>query len=248
MDWLRPIVECSIAAGCGIGLGILLARQFARRTSRKLRRRSRRDGRKLIRSLLQSHFHPADLESTMIFERKFPFRVRADLQRAIDRLFLDKTKVSHFCGVQKEDSYEGLNFSRLMVDGHSPAVSVPPQYEEVDVGEDQPVRCLKNGLWFLENEATKHAVFLSPAGSFGRITGIQFQIATPNDKGGTAIAEAFFKHLEECVLKSESYRGKVLSLEASDHGYSGESNGITVHRLRNVSRDRLSCLGRPWNF
>ncbi len=97
----------------------------------------------------------------------------------------------------------------------------------------------QNGLWFLEQEASKYAVLLTPAGFYNQITGVQFQIATGNDKAGTAIAEAFFRHLEESVLKSESYRGKVLSLEASEHGYSGAATGITVHRLRSVSREQV---------
>ena len=35
--------------------------------------------------LVRSHFHPVPLGNITISERKFPFRVRADLQRAIDR-------------------------------------------------------------------------------------------------------------------------------------------------------------------
>ena len=86
-----------------------------------------------------------------ISERQFPFRVRADLQRAIDRLFGSKTTIRHFCGVRKEYRHEGITLSDCVVDStHDPAVSVPAQYEEIDVGDEQPIRCLKNGLWFLE--------------------------------------------------------------------------------------------------
>ena len=57
-------------------------------------------------------------------------------------------------------------------------------------------------------------MLLAPAGHFGQVTGIQFQVATANNPAGTRITRMFFKHLEESVLKAESYRGKILSLEA----------------------------------
>ena len=68
---------------------------------------------------------------------------------------------------------------------------------------------------------------------------MQFQIASPNSKEGTKVTQDFFGHLEESILKSESYRGKILSLEQSRHSYTGESNGITVHKLRLVERDQV---------
>jgi len=231
MEWYGWLILCVVAAGAGAVAGAK-----ARRGSRQP---TTQDGRKLIRPMLESHFRPVVLEDITIAERRFPFRVRADLQRAIDRLFVAGTTISFFCGVRKEYCHEGLNVAALLVDGHSPAVSVPPEYEEVDIGEDQPVRCLKNGLWFLEQGSSRYAVLLSPAGTYGRVTGVQFQIATTADPQGTAIAQAFFQHLEDSVLRADSYRGKVLSLEIDEHSYSGESTGITVHRLRAVQREQV---------
>src|SRR5262249_21391104 len=148
--------------------------------------------------------------------------------------------ITHFCGVRKDHASDGLNFAALLVDGYNPAVSVPPEYEEVDIGESQPVRCLKNGLWFLQERGARYAVLLSPAErSYGEPTGLQFQVATANDPEGTRTAQAFFQHLEESIQQAESYRGKVLSLEQADYAYSGESCGIRVHRLRAVERGQV---------
>jgi cell division protease FtsH len=233
MPWYWFIPACVLAALAGGGVGMWA-------THRWQNRKRLSDGRKPLRPLLDAHFHPASLDDLTILERKFPFRVRADLQRAIDRLFTPAATISYFCGVRKEHAYEGLTVSSLLVDGHSPAVSVPPQYEEVDVGEAEPVRCLKNGLWLVEEGGSKYAVLLSPAGRhYGEVTGMQFQIAAANDEKGTRITQAFFRHLEESVLRAESYRGKVLSLEQAEHSYSGESAGIAVHRLRAVTRDQV---------
>jgi hypothetical protein len=195
---------------------------------------------KEIATVIRAHFSPTLLADITISEREFPFRVRADLQRAIDRLFDSGTTIRHFCGVRKEQSFEGLTLSDCIVPSqHYPVVSVPPQYEEVDVGDEQPVRCLKNGIWFLRQGENKFVVLLAPAGRFGCITGMQFQIAVVNNEEGTRIAQAFFKHLEESVLQAESYRGKILSLEQSENRYTGASTRITVHKLRTVEREQV---------
>jgi cell division protease FtsH len=233
MEWYWNVLFATLAALLGSVGGAVIV-------YRRLNRKALADGRKLVRPLLEAHFRPVSPDDLTILERKFPFRVRADLQRAIDRLFSPAATVTYFCGVRKEHTFEGLTIGGLLVDGHSPAVSVPPQYEEVDVGGAEPVRCLKNGLWLVDEGGSRYAVLLSPAGRhYGEVTGIQFQIATANDERGTRLTQTFFRHLEESVLKAESYRGKVLSLEQAEHSYSGESAGIAVHRLRPVTRDQV---------
>jgi cell division protease FtsH len=195
---------------------------------------------KSVVALLESHFHPVAVDNVSISERKFPYRVRADLQRAIDQLFNESNKIIHFCGVRSEFSHEGVSLTNCLVENsHYPTLSVPPEYEEIDVGDETPVRALKVGLWLLEEDGVRFAVLLTPAGHYGQVTGTQFQVGTPNSPEGTRIAQEFFKHLENAVLKSESYRGKVLSLERAEHSYTGESAGITVHKLRKVERDQV---------
>ncbi|MDY0170314.1 MAG: AAA family ATPase [Thermoguttaceae bacterium] len=190
--------------------------------------------------LVRSHFNPVPLGNITISERKFPFRVRVDLQRAIDRLFSKETNILHFCGIRKEYAHEGVGLSDCTVSSrNNPAVLVPPQYEDVGIGDAEPVRCLKTGLWFLEENGIRYVVLLAPAERYGQTTGVQFQIGVPSSAEGTGIAQRFFKHLEESVLRAESYRGKILSLEHAEHSYSGESTGITVHTLRTVDRNQV---------
>ncbi len=135
------------------------------------------DGHASVSALLRRHYHPLKLDDITIAERQFPYRVRADLQRAIDRLFGEQTRILHFCGVRKEFSREGITLSGCIVETqHDPTVSIPPEYEEIDNGEEEPVRVLKNGLWLLENGGTRFAVLLSPASHYGQVTGVQFHI------------------------------------------------------------------------
>ncbi|MEX2119968.1 MAG: AAA family ATPase [Pirellulales bacterium] len=73
---------------------------------------------------------------------------------------------------------------------------------------------------------------------------MQFQVASENNPDGTQITQEFFKNLEDSVLKAESYRGKILSLEQTEHSYSGESAGIKVHKLRTVEREQVILPSR----
>jgi cell division protease FtsH len=193
-----------------------------------------------IHTLIQSHFDPTPVADLTITEREFPHRVRADLQKAVDRIFAEGTTVSFFCGVRKTHAFEGISFSELLIrDRHNPTQSVPPLYEEVNVGEEQPIRCLKNGLWLLESDGTKLAVFLEQSNPhFRQVQEVKVQVATPNDPQGFQASQVFLKRLEEAVHKAESYRGKILSLESVER-YSGKSSGITVHRLGTVNRDQV---------
>lgn len=226
-----------LLVGLLLGSGGTLAVSRRRKTARP---KAEASGRASIAWVLRRHFHPLGIDDITISERQFPFRVRADLQRAIDRLFAEETRVLHFCGVRKEYGHEGVTLSDCIVESqHHPPLSIPPEHEEIDIGEEQPIRVLKNGLWLLENGGVRFAVLLAPAQRYGQVTGIQFHVGTPNSADGTRITQEFFKHLEKSILNAESYRGKILSLERQEHSYSGQSSGITVHKLRTVKREQV---------
>ena len=192
-----------------------------------------------VHTLLQTHFAPADAESVSITERKFPYRVRVDLQRAVNELLDGPLKVAHFSGVRKRYTHEGINFTDLLVrDRNDPAVCVPPQFEEIDIGEEAPVRCLKEGLWLLQQDSSKLALLLTPAKNFNHVSGLLVQVAAVTGDEGIRITEEIFKRLEKAVAEARSYRGKVLSLEVQER-YTGEASGITVHKLRTVERDQV---------
>ena len=127
--------------------------------------------------LLKSHFHPIKTDDITISEREFPFRVRADLQRGIEQVFEGDTKVVHFCGVCKELSHEGVSLKDCLIKSeHYPTISIPPEYEEIDIGDETPVRVLKVGLWLLEQNDVRFAVLLRPVGQYGQITGLQLSL------------------------------------------------------------------------
>jgi cell division protease FtsH len=196
------------------------------------------DQKTLIYPVLQAHFQPAALDSLVVTERSFPARVRADLQRAIDAL-LGQMKVCHFCAVRRAYAHMVAGLTDLLVRSpQDPPVTAPPEYEEVDVGEEEPVRCLKTGLWLLEVAGARLAVLMQPAQNTPRGFCVGFQVAAVNDPAGARATEGLFKQLEEAVRQAPSYRGKVLSLEWQTP-YAGVGTGIRVHKLRPVGRDEV---------
>jgi hypothetical protein len=144
--------------------------------------------------------------------------------------------------IRKEYNFDALSFAGLLAERiHDPTLPGPPQFESVDIGEEKPVDCLKNGLWLLDHEGRQYAVLLSPAAArgIGETTGLQVQLGAVGGAEGTRTAEEFFDRLEQAVRDARCYRGKILSLEQAEHLYSGESAGIAVHRLPPVEREHV---------
>jgi hypothetical protein len=192
----------------------------------------------LIAGLLRDHFAPTDPDDLMITERHFPLRVRADLQRAVDE-FTSGVTVRHFSGIRNQVTLYTGSFAHLLEsDPHNAAIVGPPQYAEIDIGEDQPVRCVNEGLWLLEEEGKRFAILFLADSRYCEHLGVQFQVVTVGGEMGSQITQKFFRHLEESVARARSYRGKVLSLE-SGVAYSGRGVGIKVHRLRRVAAGEL---------
>lgn len=183
---------------------------------------------------IQEHFGAAPLDSVEVTSREFPGRVGADLQLALDRLAGNGFEAPHFWAARQGGS-PAQDFPTLYTrDRRNPPTPVPPEYIEINVGADEPVRCLKFGLWLLRRDGANFLVMLDTQNH----RGIHFQVAAPKGAAGQAATQAFFRYLEEAIEKGSCYRGKVLSLDHQS-SYSGESYGILVHKIRPVQRDEV---------
>jgi hypothetical protein len=186
---------------------------------------------------ISRHFDGLDLDQIVTTSRLFPARMRADLQLALDVLLpLD---AGEFHGLLTRQHYETLQFAALLDASHYVVQLSPPRFEEIDVGEDEPVRCLENGLWLRRQGELPYAVCLATAQQYGQKIGVQVEVAVPTGTEGGDIARALFARLESAVAEARSYRGKVLSLESSPHSYTGQAVGVCVHRLEPVSEDQI---------
>ncbi len=183
---------------------------------------------------VKKHFAPAKLGAMVVAERAFPSRMRADLQRALDGMFGGECRLSHFTGVLVQDYGQEASLASLAT-GVGTFLPTAPLYDDVDVGEDAPVRCLRGGLWLGEQNGEKFAVLLTKGDERFRDSTIHVQVGVIG-ASGTAVMDRLFDNLEKAVRESRSYRGKVLSLEQGQ-SYRGQSQGIKVHKLRRVNRE-----------
>jgi cell division protease FtsH len=193
----------------------------------------------LISDLLEKHFGKPKPEDLNISERQFPHRVRADLQRGIEEIIAAEPVLKRFCGFTQFFSHEGPNLAILIARNEpQPSVAVPPEYEEIDIGEEQPVRCLKVGLWLLGEGNRAFAILLASFRDMHGGQSIRVQVAAFNTETGAGSRERIFRALEKAINDCRSYRGKILSLE-DENDYFGRSIGIKVHKLHTVSREQV---------
>lgn len=167
---------------------------------------------------------------------------RADLQVALENIFAS-TYQAQLIGIHPQYSHEPISTAHLVVKSHYPVFVGPLQHEEVDVGGDSPARCLQHGLWMGHVKNLPFAVLLTSAHRFGQDLGVRAEVAVPPGEEGARFSRSFFRQLEELVHAAGTYKGKVLSLEASD-SYSGHVGVIKVHRLRTVQRHEVILPAR----
>jgi AAA+ superfamily predicted ATPase len=190
-----------------------------------------------VGSALSRHFGAVSVEKLIAAGRTFPVTSRVDLQTALDHLF-SKCYQANLLGVHPEFSHETLSIAHLAGDGHYPILIGPLQHDEIDVGEALPSRCLKHGLWLANMAGLPFAVLITPAERYGRSEGVHLEIAVTPGQAGLALSHKFLDEVEKQINRTGSYRGKVISLEAT-HSYSGKSGSVKVHKLRSVQREEV---------
>jgi hypothetical protein len=195
----------------------------------------------LVEGSLKKHFGKIRLHDLVSSSRTFPLAARVDTQLALEQLL--NSPNAKLYGVHRQFSHETLTFANLMQNIHDPAVISPLQYEEVDIGETAPARCLRQGLWLTVQNKTPFAVLMSAAQSYGRTSGGHLEIAVPPGEDGANLSRRFFADIEAIVKKTATYRGKVISLEQPDR-YTGQTGSLRVHKLRSVNRHEVILPAR----
>jgi hypothetical protein len=160
--------------------------------------------------------------------------MRADVQAAIDRLFSESPL--RFFGIHEEYRYETVNIAALTRVGRDAIAVAPAEYQDVDVGQSEPVKCLVNGLWLCRTGDLRYAVVLSSHREYRNEPGTRIEIAVPAGAEGAEFVQRCFSELESAVNAARSYRGKILSLDG-DNDYRGRSSGVMVHKLPPVQRE-----------
>ncbi len=190
-----------------------------------------------VGSALSRHFGAVSVEKLIAASRTFPVTSRVDLQTALEHLF-SRCYQANLIGVHSEFSHETLSIAQLAGDGHYPILIGPLQHDEIDIGEALPSRCLKHGLWLANTAGLPFAVLITPAERYGRSEGVHLEIAVTPGEAGLVLSRKFLDEVERQINQTGSYRGKVISLEAT-HSYSGKSGSVKVHKLRSVQREEV---------
>lgn len=182
------------------------------------------------------HFAGLAHDEIIATSRQFPGHMRADVQVALDKLF--STSPVRFFGLYEQYRYETLTYAALTKEGQHAVTISAAQYQDVDIGDSEPIKCLNNGLWLNRDDDLHYAVVLSFHREYGREAGTCVEIAVPAGEDGVALVDLCFSQLEAAIHTARSYRGKVLSLE-TEGDYQGRSKGVMVHRLPQVQRDAV---------
>jgi hypothetical protein len=190
-------------------------------------------GKSRLRTALHKHFRGVPPGSIVTAAREFPITSRVDIQRALEQLFAQRPG-TQLLAIHSQISHETTTLAHLLTPGPFPTELGPLQHDEVDIGDPEPVRCLKNGLWLSHQDGLPFALLLTPA--IGHVMGVHVEVAVPVGEAGAQLSQELFRNLELGVAAGRTYRGRVISLE-SYFDYSGRGGAVKVHRLHKVSRE-----------
>lgn len=187
---------------------------------------------------LMRHFAPHRAHEMLATSRTFPSRQQADLQLALDELLGERRVPETFLGLQSQHRHESVGYSKLLEQNRSAREIAPAQFEEVDIGQDEAVRCLKNGVWLLRDGDLPYVVTLAQLEDYHGGSRIALEVATPPGEHGAAVSARIFDAIEKRLSTQSCYRGRVLSLE-QPYQWSGHAQRIQIHPLDPVQRDAL---------
>lgn len=188
---------------------------------------------------LKQHFAPNVLHELVTATREFPLTARLDLQVAIEEILTGSLAPKAQFGMHViYGGHETLTFAHLLMERDHAVLIAPLQYDEIDIGEAMPARCLKNALWLCVDQSLPFTLLLSQVCKYGSAGGAHLEIAVPPGEAGLELSRRLLSQLERKVMQAGSYRGKVLSLEPANH-YSGAVESIKVHRLKTVQREEV---------
>jgi hypothetical protein len=206
----------------------------ARKVPLKARRKAarKRPARQLFTNdLFGAVFKTIPPQELQVWSRHFPAHMRADLQAPLEALMAG---ADHCVGAMPRYRSETLTMTTLMNREERERVEIGPiSYVEVDVGEDEPVRCAMN-TFILRHEPLPHAIFVSSGNDPTEDKVVRVEIAVPRDHpDGQDLASKILRPFSDAIAQARAYRGKVLSLERHDL-YDGRVGAIHVHRMKRI--------------
>jgi hypothetical protein len=167
-------------------------------------------GQSTVLKLLHKHFHPYAPHTLVTAGRTFPLASQVDVQLALDEFFARHASAQRF-GLQSPHlggGTQALGIAQLLQRTPFPVDLGPLQYDDVDIGNVLPARCVRQALWLAKVDGLPFAVLIGRGLNIGIGLGIQVEVATPAGDTGLKFSESFFDALEKDISKGRTYRGK----------------------------------------
>src|SRR5712664_2313315 len=95
-----------------------------------------------LRKTLRRHFGGGPLGEIVTAAREFPITSRVDVETALTELFAHRADAK-LHAVHSQMNQETPTLAHMFTGGPFPMDLGPLQYDEVDIGDAIPVRCLK---------------------------------------------------------------------------------------------------------
>lgn len=185
--------------------------------------------------LLSELFEGWPSDSLVIVKREFPAYLRVDVQKALDSLTMGVRRV----GVHSRNRYDASDLAALVSERDQAKLIGALQFEDIDIGEEQPVRLATNCLSLINDEKTPLALWVNLRADHSDSQKLSVEIMSPPGDDAAARTGAMLDAIEAAVAHGRSYRGKVLSLEASQTFSGLSANSLTVHFRSPVAEHEL---------
>jgi hypothetical protein len=185
--------------------------------------------------VLSEHFGAWSADSLVIVKREFPAYLRVDVQTALDGL----TRGARRVGIHSRNRYDASDVASLVSERDHAKLVGALQFEDIDIGESQPVRLATNCLTLLDDAAVPLAVWVNLRSDHAEALQLSVEVISPPGDEAAARTGAILDAIESAVAQGRSYRGKVLSLESSETFRGTAANALTVHFRTPVAEHEL---------
>jgi len=189
-----------------------------------------------LHDTLSAHFAPLALDELVATRRDFPHWMRPDLQKALEALF-EGLAGSRFSGARVRDHDFAFCLADLAEAGAGIVVG-PAEYQDVDIGEAQPVRCLTRGLWLAERDGVRFALLLDVREAYRGVRA-RVEIAVAPGDAPARVAARTMGALRVQAEGGASWRGKVLVLEPARDDYEISPASLRVEKTIPVGRNDI---------
>jgi AAA+ superfamily predicted ATPase/ATP-dependent Clp protease adapter protein ClpS len=185
--------------------------------------------------VLSQHFSAWPADSLVIVKREFPAYLRVDVQTALEALTTGARRV----GIHCRNRYDASDLASLISERDHAKLVGALQFEDIDIGEDRPVRLATNCLALIDDEGVPLAVWVNLRSDHPEHLQLTVEILAPPGDAAAVRTGAMLEAIETAVALGRSYRGKVLSLEASETYRGMAANALTVHFRTPVAEHEL---------